>query len=228
MAFVTKPRPHPGTITSGFPAQFLKISGVVYLILMTDLLCFVTTLPVSAIIVFTQFNQSWLALAIIFPLVPIALGAAFATIEAYVGGSTAVVSDFLTGWVRSLRRIGPVALAYTWFLVICGVDFFAFGSMSLGAIGLPVLGVFAVIATAALFVASLALLEYPDLGRFAAVKLGLGLGVRHGLWSLASLAMVAVYLVMVVKSPALALLLAPAPVAFFIWFNSRRILEHKE
>jgi hypothetical protein len=227
MAFITKPKPVSATITAGFPAQFLKISGVIYLILMTDVLFFVTTLPVSAIIVFTQFNQSWLALAIVFPLVPIATGAAFHTFNAHVTeGSTAVVKDYLTGWVRSLKRVGPVGVVYTWLLVVCGVDFFAFGSMSLGAIGLPLLGVLAIIATAAMFVASAALMEYPNLGRFAAAKLGLGLGVRHGLWSLASLAMIAIYVVMIFKSPALALLLAPAPVTFFVWFNCRRILEH--
>jgi len=211
---------------NGFSGIFLKISGVVYLILMGDVLLAISTAPVWLLLFLTSLRQSWLALAIVAPLLAPAIGAAYVTFDAFVhDGSTAVVRTFVRGWARLARRALPIGVAASALGVVVGVDMYAVAGTSWGVVTVPAFLAAAILGLVA-FVTGLAVIaRRPDVGRLQALKLGLVFGVRGGLWSLVSLAVIGVFGWMLLQHPALALIAAPAPVLFIVWFNANRALE---
>jgi len=208
---------------NGFASIFLKISGIVYLILMGDLLLAIFTAPVWLLLFLTPLSQSWLALALVAPLLAPALAAAFVTFEAFVtDGSTAVVRSFVKGWTSLFRRTIPLGAAASGLGVIIGVDLYAVAGTSWGAVSIPVFAVAAVLGIVTFTTAIAVLAVRPDVKRVPALRLGLVLGVRGGLWSLMSIVVLGLFAWMLLQHPALALIAAPAPVCFVMWFDARR------
>jgi len=208
---------------NGFPSMFLKISGVVYLVLMGDLLLVAFTAPVWLLVFLTPLSKSWLLLAIVAPLLAPAFGAAFVTFESFVtDGSTAVVRAFVTGWGRLARRTLPIGAAVSALGVVIVVDVIAVSGSGFGAMTVPVFVTAGVLGLVTLFTSVAIIAVRPATGRLEALKLGLVFGVRGGLWSLVSLAAVALFGWMLWHSPTLTLIAAPAPVLFVVWFDARR------
>jgi len=208
---------------NGFTGMFLKISGVVYLILMGDVLLAAFTAPVWLLLFLTPLSKSWLLLAIVAPLLAPAIGAAFVTFDSFVtDGSTAVVHAFVTGWVRLARRTLPLGAAASVLGVVIGVDLAAVSGSAWAVLTVPVFLTLGVLGLVTVLTALAVMAVRKDVGRVQALRLGLVLGVRGGLWSLVSLAVLALFAWMLFHSPALVLIAAPAPVLFVVWFNARR------
>ncbi|MCL2653594.1 MAG: hypothetical protein FWD63_07400 [Propionibacteriaceae bacterium] len=208
---------------NSFASIFLKISGVAYLILMTDVLLTAFTAPVWLLVFLTPLNQSWLLLAIVAPLLAPAIGAAFVTFDSFVtDGSTAVVRAFVKGWGRLARRTLPIGAAASALGVVIGVDLAAVSGSSWGALTVPVFVTAGVLGVVTLFTSLAIMAVRADVGRLQAMKLGLVFGIRGGLWSLVSLGVLALFGWMVWHSPTLTLIAAPAPVLFVVWFDARR------
>lgn len=211
---------------NGFADLFLKITGVIYLILMGNALLALFTAPVWLLAFLTPLQQSWLAVAIVAPLIAPAVGAAFMTFETFVtDGSTAVVRTFVKGWAALARKALPLGAAGSGLAVVVGVDLYALSGTGLGGVATPVFLVAAVLGLVAITTGLALIAVRRDTGRWEALKLGLVLGVRGGLWSLVSLVVIALFGWMLLQHPALALVLAPAPVLFVVWFNARRALR---
>jgi len=212
-------------MSSGFPALFLKISGVVYLILMGDVLLAATTAPVWLLFFLTPLGQSWLALAIVSPLLAPAVSGAFATFDAFVvDGSTAVVRSFVRGWAASARKALPLGAAGALLGVVVGVDLHVAAGQAWAGLAVPAFAVAAALGLVAIVTGLAVIGARPATGRAEALKLGLLLGVRGGAWSLVSLAALAVFAAMLWQRPALALIAAPAPVLFVVWYDARRAI----
>jgi len=208
---------------NGFAGIFLKISGVVYLILMGDVLLAAFTAPVWLLVFLTPLNQSWLLLAIVAPLLVPAIGAAFVTFESFVtNGSTAVVRAFVKGWWRLARRTLPIGAAASALGVVIGVDLVAVSGTRWVALTIPVFAVAGVLGVVTVVTGVAVMAVRPDIGRVQALKLGFVFGIRGGLWSLVSLVALAFFGWMLWHSPTLTLIAAPAPVMFVVWFDARR------
>ena len=208
-----------------FADIFLRISGVCYLILMGDLLLMITTVPVWALVFFTPLDQSWMALALVAPILAPAVSGAFAAFQAYVeDGSTAVVRSFLRGWASQIKKTLVLGAALSGLVVVLVVNLHAAAGTAWGALAAPgycVTGLLGVVA----FFTGLALIgRRPEIPRWQAMKAGLIAGVRGGLWSLVSLAALGVFAAMLWQRAALALIAAPAPVLFVVWYDANRAI----
>lgn len=208
-----------------FPGLFLKVSGIAYLILMGDVLLMATTAPVWLIFFLTPLSQSWLALALVSPLLAPAVAGAFTVFRAYVvDGSTSVIRGFFRGWQASAKKSLVLGLAGAGLAIVIVVDLQAVAGATWSPLTLPgfvmaaVLGLITILTGLALIVAR------PATGRWAALRAGLLLGVRGGGWSLVSVSALAGFAWMLWDGPALALIAAPAPVLFVVWYDANRAL----
>lgn len=215
------------TTTTGtnFANTFLKISSTAYLILMGNLLIAVVTLPVSLLLVFVPLHQAWLWLTLTFPMVFAGLAASFSTFHAHVRqGSMTVIRDFFAGWARHAKKSLVIGGLCSLFLTVIGLDLYALDGTAFGSLAAPIMVVTALIGISAGFVAVGLVVAEDSISWRRAVTLGLFLAVRKGQWSILSLAGVALFAWMIWARPATALVLAPAPLVYFIWFNTGRIL----
>ena len=211
--------------SDGFPDLFLKVSGTAYLILATDACLALACAPVWALVLGTAWSRSWLALALVSPLLWVGIAAAYRVFEAFVrDGEAGVFTGFWRAWVRAWRPAGPLGAGAAALFVVIGVDVWALRGTAYGRLSLPVFVVIAVLAVLGLLTGLAALTCEPGLARLRALALGGFAAVRHPGWSLASLAALAVFAAMVVARPALALLVAPAPVLYVVWYGAVRAL----
>ena len=211
----------------GFSTIFLTVSGVLYVALGVNVLVTLTTFPVWALGLLVDIRKSWVALAIVFPLLGPAIAGAYTVFRDYSDdGSTSVVRTFFRGWRRTASRALPIALLVDAVGVVAAVDVvgMGFGTTALGTLMLPV-GVVAVVL--ALLTASLALtavVDTPALRRRDALKLGLVRAVRSPLTSLVTLAVGGMLTFFLVKGVSYALAFALSPVLYVTWANSRYAL----
>jgi hypothetical protein len=209
-----------------FPAIFLKISSLLYVALITNVLLLIACAPWTIVVIFTDWKISWLGIAVLSVLITPALQAAFAVFADYTNsGMASPVKAFVIGWLRAWRRGWPLAIAVPATAVVIGVDVYFFMGTSLGLFTIPALVLLTLIGLVAYPVAGLLLSEQSAMGKGRAVVNALFSSVRCSGWSLISLAVGAVFVGMFYEQPALTLVLAPSPALFVIWSNSRRVLE---
>ncbi|MDR0436588.1 MAG: hypothetical protein LBH11_07570 [Propionibacteriaceae bacterium] len=210
---------------SRFAAGFLTISGLMYLMLLVNVLTALTTLPLLVLLLATDWSKSWLLLAGCSALLAPALFAAFACFRAQAEGSLGVFGTYWKAWWLGLRRAGPLGLSLAGLLVVIGVDVYAATLSDLVRATLGFLVVVAVLALLAWLVAIEALEEDRDVGRWSALKGALWCSVKAPGWSLLTLAALVVLVAMFWAGPVLVLCFATGPGCYLVWASCRRVLS---
>ncbi|MCL1840273.1 MAG: DUF624 domain-containing protein [Propionibacteriaceae bacterium] len=210
----------------GFAGAFTLISGLLYVMLATNLMLVVAALPFWAFALVGDLRVTWLWAVLTAPLLIPALAGAFAVFTAYsVEADVSPVRSFWRAWRASWRRVGGVGLACWGLLVVLGTDLYVATRWGYGALALPVCTVLAGLAVMVWVTSCVGLLARPDLPRLAVVKASLYLGVRRGGWSLVSLAVLVVLAVIVWNKPAIGLGLLAAPALYVVWGDARHVLR---
>ncbi|MDR2974586.1 MAG: hypothetical protein LBV00_07710 [Propionibacteriaceae bacterium] len=210
----------------GFSGAFLNISGLLYIMLATNVMVAVTCLPVWMLALLVDLRYSWLWVVVTAILLAPALAGAFGVFKRYsVEGSTDAIRTYFRVWASSWKRVWPVGLAFVGFATILGLDLYAVTLWGFGTLALPITVVLATLALITVLVSWVALFDRPDLTRRAVVKASLYFAVRHPGWSLLSLGVLATVGSIIWVKPAIGLGLLIGPALYIIWGNSRRTLR---
>jgi len=210
----------------GFAGAFTSVFGLLYVMLATNLMLVVAGLPFWALALFGDLRVTWLWAVLTAPLLIPAMAGAFAVFTAYsVEADLSPVHTFWRAWRAGWRRVGPAGLACWGLLVVLGADLFMATRWGFGALALPVCVVLAALAVIVWVTSCVGLLARPDLPRLAVVKASLWLGVRHGGWSLLSLAVLSALAAIVWTKPAIGLGLLAAPALYVVWGDARHVLR---
>lgn len=202
------------------------VFGVGYLLIGTNAMLVVATLPLLVLLVSTDPRSSWPALALAAVLATPALTAAFAVFQGYSQRrSTDVLRTFWRAWRRHLRRSLAVGGLVVGAAVIILVDITVLMGLRLGALVIPLLGVLALLAAATGLLALVASVERPDARLRDVLKASLYLGVRRWYLTLVSFAALGLLGALFVEHPALAFGIAATPLLYAAWGNSRFSLK---
>lgn len=202
------------------------VFGIAYLVVMTNVLLAVGSLPLLVLLVTTDPRASWPALACAAVLATPALAGAFGVFRAFTTErSTDVARTFARTWWTQLRRsltLGGLALGVA---VLVVVDLQVVAGTRIGAVLTPVLLVLLALTLTTALLALVAIVERPDARLRDALKVGLYLGVRR--WYLTALSFVVLALlgVLFTAHPALAVGLAATPLLYGVWGNARYTLR---
>jgi uncharacterized membrane protein YesL len=208
-----------------FASGFVRITAGLYVIIVVDILVLVTCLPLIALVVGTDLTRSWLATALVSPLLAPAVWAAFASFRAHGEGDLAIARVYFRAWRAAWRRIGPYGLAAALLTIVVVVDVQAVAGLALAYAVIPVLAVVTVVAWGTLTLALAATEEFPTLRRLDALKASLYYAIRRGQWTLVSLVIVGTWLAGLMAKPSLALTVATGPVLYVVWANCRAALR---
>ena len=205
---------------------FLRISGVVYVALATNLLLVLTSLPVLVLATLVRPGDAVIPLALaIIAAVP-GLPAAFEVFRRNSDeGSLSVARTYFAAWWRHLRASLLVGSVVVTILGVLVVDVaWALGS-SIGALLIPVL-VAAIVATVAVGLGVLVgRLDRPDTRLPALAKASVYLMVRRWCLTIASIAGLLFWGTVVRALPALGLGIVTAPLLYLVWANTRHSLS---
>lgn len=203
--------------------------GVVYLVMGTNIMLAVSSLPLIVLLITTDPRASWPALALAAVAAFPGLGAAAAVFTGYTTErSTDVVRTFLRGWVRSARRLlvlGAVAVGVVVVVVMDIVWLTRDGGGALGAALVPLLTVLGLLAVSTTILAIVASVERPDARLRQVLTASLYLGVRRWYLTLASLAVLGLLAGLFTLHPAAAIGLAATPLLYVVWGNARYCLR---
>jgi uncharacterized membrane protein YesL len=209
----------------GFAGGFVTVSGVVYVMLATNLGLVVTGAPFWGLALLVDLRLSWLWAGLCALLLAPGLAGAYAVFTAYSrDGEVSALRGFFAGWRASWRRVAPVGLALQGFVLVVGVDLYALNLWGYGLVGLPIAVVLIGLAILTGLISWVGLAERPDLTRRAVVKASVYLGVRKVGWSLLSLVILGLVASITWTRPAIGLGLLAAPGLYVVWGNSRRTL----
>jgi hypothetical protein len=207
---------------SGFASAFLSISGTCYVILGVDLMLLLTTWPVTVLLVTTDLSRSWLALALVSPLLAPALTAASAVFRQFwLDGSSNVLSGFARAWWRA-RGSAWIGLAGAAVGCVLVVDAQFVSTSPWGALTLPPLVVATLLAGLVFPYALVASSEHPGLRLRPALRAGALVAIRRWPSSLVALAVMVCFVGLFAVRPALVALVLPAPVWYIVWAGARR------
>ncbi|WP_231727594.1 MULTISPECIES: DUF624 domain-containing protein [unclassified Rathayibacter] len=201
------------------------ILGVVYLGLMGNLLTCAAALPLVVLLITTDPAVSWPFIALTAPTVAPAVAALFRVFRDSSDGSSAVVRPYLRAWRLLWRRSLLIGASATAVLVVLAVDVRMLSATPLSVVVVPVLLVLAFLTLATGLLALVAVGEQPDARLRDVLRTSLVLSVRRWPFSIASIAVIGVQVVLFVNVPALALGLTAAPVLYVAWTNSRYCLR---
>ncbi len=202
------------------------VIGVGYLVLGTNAMLLVATIPLLVLLVSTDPVTSWPALLGAGALATPALTAAFAVFTHYsTTRGTEVIRTFWRAWARHLRRSLALGLGLSLTAVVLVVDVLALWGSPWGAVLTPLFVVLLLLATTTALLALVATVERPDARLRDVLRASLYLGVRRWYLTLASFAVFALLGGLFVIHPALAVGLAAAPLLYVVWGNSRYTLK---
>lgn len=205
---------------------YLRVFGLLYLGLMTNLLLVLTGLPLVAVLLMTDPTQTWPLVAGAVVLASPGLPAAFTVFARYSQHrDIAVARNYFGGWRRHGRRaliIGGLTVAVA---VVLAVDIvWAFGHQ-IGAVAIPVFGTLIVLVVGTGLGWLAAATERPEQGLWGLAKAAVYLMTRRWYLTLVSLACFLVLAVITIQSPALGLGIAAAPLLYIVWANTRHTLR---
>lgn len=199
--------------------------GVVYLVMGTNLLLAVASLPLVVLLVTTDPRASWPALVLAAVAAFPALGGAAAVFSEHTTRrSSDVVRTFARAWVRHARRmlaLGVLALGVGTVVVLDVVWLSRGEAGAVGAIALPLLGAILVLVASTTILAVVASVERPDARLRDVLKASLYLGVRRWYLTLFSFVALGLLVGLFTLHPALALGLAASPLLYVAWGNAR-------
>lgn len=204
---------------------FLKVSGVAYLGLMTNLLLVASSLPLVVLLLLTDPTVSWPLLAVAAVLAAPGLPAAFAVFSAHADGESAVVRPFLRAWRRHALRALLLGAATVSAVVVLAVDVAWASRSQFGAVATPVAALLGGLALAASLGATVAITERPDVSLGRLLKASLYLMVRRWYLTVVSLAAAGVLVAIIAERPAIGLGVAVAPLLYVVWANTRYTLR---
>jgi len=209
----------------GFSGAFLSVSGMFYVMLMTNFLLALTGAPVWILTLLVDLRSSWLWVAVTAILLAPGLAGAYSVFKSYsLDASLTAIRTFFSGWWGSCKRVLPVGFFFQGLFFIVGVDFYVMTLWGYGSLALPVTIVLFALAGVTAMISWVGLLDRPDLTRRAVLKASLYLGVRKPGWSLLSLFVLGLVASIIWVKPAIGLGLLLGPALYVVWGNSRRTL----
>lgn len=210
---------------------FLRISGVLYLGLMTNLMLTVTSLPLLVVLLAMDPRTAWALVAATAALAAPSLPAAFTVFrDHFVMGERAVVRPYLRAWVKHLRRGLVIGVASVALVTVLAVDIMwvwgydAANGTGLGAVAVPAFGVIIALTLMLTLGALCAVVERPDASLPRLLKAALYLMVRRWYLSLISLAGGVVFMLVLAERPAIGMGILATPLLYVAWANTRRAL----
>ncbi|UFU03204.1 DUF624 domain-containing protein [Ruania suaedae] len=202
------------------------VIGVGYLVLGTNAMLLLATLPLLVLLVSTDPRTSWPALLGAGVLATPALTAAFAVFSHYsTTKGTEVVRTFWRSWARHLRRSLALGAMLAGAAVVLVVDVLALWGSRWGAVLTPLLAVLLALAAATALLALVASVERPEARLRDVLRASLYLGVRRWYLTIGSFVVLALLAGLFVAQPAVAVGLAATPLLYVTWGNSRYTLK---
>lgn len=204
---------------------FIKVSGILYLGLMTNLLLVLTSLPLVVLALATDPTSTWLPMALAAVLAAPGLPAAFTVFARYTDdGDVAVVRNYLHGWRRHARRSLLVGAATVTLGVVLAVDMaWAFGR-HVGAVAVPVFAMLLVLVAGIGLGWMVACTERPTERLAPLARAATYLMTRRWYLTLVSLVCFVVLGAITAQSPAVGLGVTAAPLLYLVWANTRATL----
>ncbi len=214
------------TRPEGAHSAYSHAFGTLYVGLVTNLCVSIAVLPLLLGAGLPDPVRHWPLLALAAPLLGPALVAAFSVFARFSAtGDTSVVRTFWAAWWAGLRRSLVLAGAAALVLTVLVVDVVASGRSPVGAAVAPMFAVLAVLVVAVAGLSLVALADEPSAAVPALARACLFLAVRRWYLTVVSLVAVAALGAVTLLSPGLGLGLAPAPLLYVVWANSRYTLR---
>lgn len=205
---------------------FLRISGVIYLALGTNVLLAIASLPLLVVSATLSPAEGLLPYALASAAAVPGVMAAFAAFRSYSDeGSVSVVRSFLSAWWAHLPTSLPIGAALTVLVSVLAVDIVWASGSRVGAVAIPVL-VAAIIGAVAVALGVLTgRLDRPDASLRSLAKASVYLMARRWYLTLASVGGLLALGAIVATQPVLGLGVAAAPLLYLVWANTRYSLQ---
>ncbi|MDR0847618.1 MAG: hypothetical protein LBN10_01015 [Propionibacteriaceae bacterium] len=208
----------------GFSGAFIAITGVFYIMLMTNLMIAVTAAPFWFFAVFADVREVWPWAGLTSILLAPALWGTYAVFRSFfLDTSTSAIRTYFRAWWDSWKRLWPVALFFSAYFSLIAADLWVMKQWGYGSLALPVAAMLAIVGLATASVAWIGLAARPDLGRRAVLKASLYLSIRKAGWSLFSVAILVMIACITWVRPAIGLGLVMCPALCVVWSNSRKV-----
>jgi uncharacterized membrane protein YesL len=199
--------------------------GLVYLMLVTNLLLVITSLPLVVLAVTTDPARSWPLLAAAGAAAAPGGAAAFHAFSEHSSGGASPVRSFVRGYRDCWRPALAVGALTAGTLTVLLVDVRALAAAPAAVLVIPLLLVLCVLALGLGAVTLVTVAEAPQARLRDALRVSAYLAVRRWYLTAASLVAGGVQVALFSQAPALALGLTAAPVLYVLWANSRYILR---
>ena len=199
--------------------------GLVYLMLVTNLLLAVAAAPLLVLAVTTDPARSWPLLAVAAAAAAPGGAAAFRAFADHSQGGTGPARAFARGYLDCWRHALAIGALTAMVLAVLLVDVRALGASTAGVLVIPLLAVLCPLALGLGVVSLVVVAEAPQAQLRDVLRASAYLAVRR--WYLTAVSLVAggVQVALFTQAPALALGLTAAPVLYVAWANSRYTLR---
>jgi len=204
---------------------FYTTFGLVYLMLVTNLLLVGAAAPLLALAVTTDPARSWPLLAVAAAAAAPGGAAAFRAFSEHSRGAAGPVLAFARGYRDCWRHALAVGVLTAAALTVLLVDVRALAASTAGALVVPLLAVLCVLAPGVGAVSLVAVAEAPQARLRDVLRASAYLAVRRWYLTAASLVAGGVQSALFTQAPALALGVTAAPVLYVAWANSRYTLR---
>jgi uncharacterized membrane protein YesL len=199
--------------------------GLVYLMLVTNLLLVVSAAPLVALAVTTDPARSWPLLAVVGAIAAPGATAAFRAFSEHSQGGDGPVRAFARGYRDCWRPALAIGALTAGTLTVLLVDVRALAASAAGIIVIPLLAVLCVLTFGIGAVSLVVVAEAPQARLRDVLRASAYLTVRRWYLTAASLVVGCVQLAVFTQAPALALGVTAAPMLYVAWANSRYILR---
>ncbi|TRY17890.1 DUF624 domain-containing protein [Tessaracoccus rhinocerotis] len=205
---------------------FLKVSGVIYLALMTNFLMVATSLPLVVLLLATDPTGTWPFVAVAAVAAAPSLPATFSTFARYSdAGDVAVVRNYFRAWRRHAVRAWQIGALTVALCTVLAVDIaWAFGH-EVGAVAIPVFATLIALVAGVALGGLVAVTERPELRLAALARAATFLMAKRWYLTLMSLAAFVVLLAITAERPAIGLGVVAAPLLYLVWANTRFTLR---
>lgn len=199
--------------------------SLVYLMLVTNLLLVVTSLPLVLLAVATDPARSWPLLAAAGAAAAPGGAAAFRAFSEHSSGGASPVRAFARGYRDCWRHALAIGALTAGALTVLLVDVRALAASPAGVLVVPLLAVLCVLVLGLGAVSLVTVAAAPQARLRDVLRASAYLAVRRWYLTAASLVAGGVQEALFTQAPALALGLTAAPVLYVAWANSRYILR---
>lgn len=199
--------------------------GLVYLMLVVNLLLVAACVPLVALAVTTDPARSWPLLAVAAAVAAPGAAAAFRAFGEHSRGGDGPARAFARGYRDCWRHALAVGALTAGVLTVLLVDVRALASAAAGVLVIPLLAVLCPLVLGLGIVSLAVVAEAPQARLRDVLRASAYLAVRRWYLTAASLVAGGVQVALFTQAPALALGLTAAPVLYVAWANSRYTLR---